>query len=216
MGLKNATLMLKSNNDFEKMKESIDILIKEKNYNNFRITSRRHFKKFEKTSQDINVLLGAHVHEKTKKPVNLTSPDLNIIIEILKDKTYIGYDKILGYSGLPAKSQEKAFSLISSGIDSPVASFEMIKRCVNLSFIHFHSAPAISRQSIENVKKIVEVLSCYQLECTLYIVPLLEAQQKIMQIVKDKFWIIFFRKSINLHFGIYSKNLIYRNFNIRN
>ena len=207
MGLKNATLMLKSDNDFEKMKESIDILIKEQNYNNFRITSRRHYKEFEKTSQEVNILLGAHVHEKTKKPVNLTSPDLNIIIEILKDKTYIGYDKILGYSGLPAKSQEKAFSLISSGIDSPVASFEMIKRGVNLSFIHFHSAPAISRQSIENVKKIVEVLSCYQLECTLYIVPLLDVQQKIMQIVKDKFWIIFFRKSmINIANTIAMKN----------
>ena len=75
------------------------------------------------------MLLGEHAVNKTKKSVNLTSPDLNIIVEVLKDKAYIGSSKILGYSGLPARSQEKAFSLISSGIDSPVASFEMIKGC---------------------------------------------------------------------------------------
>ncbi len=114
----------------------------------------------------------------------------------MKDKTYLGYNKIVGYSGLPVKSQEKAFSLISSGIDSPVASFEMIKRGVNLNFIHFHSMPAINKQSVENVKKIINVLLNYQLESNLFIVPLLEIQQKIMQQVKDKFWVIFFRKSM--------------------
>ena len=196
MGLKNATFMIKSDTDISKMKIAVDILIKDCKYDTFRISSKRHFKGFNKTSQDVNILIGEYVLNKTKKSVNLTSPDLNLIIEILKDTSYLGYDKILGYSGLPAKSQEKAFSLISSGIDSPVASFEMIKRGVNLNFIHFHSAPAVSRQSIDNVKKLINVLLDYQLECNLYIVPLLAVQQKIMQQVKDKFWVIFFRRSM--------------------
>ena len=72
----------------------------------------------------------------------------------------------------------------------------MIKRGVNLNFIHFHSAPAVNRQSIENVKKLINLLLKYQLECKLYIVPLLDVQQKIMQEVKDKFWVIFFRRSM--------------------
>jgi len=196
MGMKNAILMIKSNHNLDDMKNTIDILVDKYKYDTFRITCKRHFKGYEKTSQEINMLLGEHVVNKTKKSVNLTSPDLNIIIEILKDKAYIGSSKILGYSGLPAKSQEKAFSLISSGIDSPVASFEMIKRGVNLNFIHFHSAPAVNRQSIENVKKLINLLLKYQLECKLYIVPLLDVQQKIMQEVKDKFWVIFFRRSM--------------------
>tara|TARA_Y100000748_G_scaffold123483_1_gene103772 strand:+ start:441 stop:1625 length:1185 start_codon:yes stop_codon:yes gene_type:complete len=196
MGMKNAILMIRSNHNLDDMKNTIDILVDKYKYDTFRITCKRHFKGYEKTSQEINMLLGEHVVNKTKKSVNLTSPDLNIIIEILKDKAYIGSSKILGYSGLPAKSQEKAFSLISSGIDSPVASFEMIKRGVNLNFIHFHSAPAVNRQSIENVKKLINLLLKYQLECKLYIVPLLDVQQKIMQEVKDKFWVIFFRRSM--------------------
>ena len=191
MGLKNAILMIKSDNSLSAMQCAIDKLIKKCRYDSFRISTKRHFKEFDKTSQEVNMLLGEYVLRKTKVSVNLSNPDLNIIIEILKDKTYVGINKIIGFSGLPARSQEKAFSLISSGIDSPVASFEMIKRGVNLNFIHFHSAPAVSRQSIDNVKKLINVLLDYQLECQLYIVPLLEIQQKIMEQVKDKFWVIF-------------------------
>ena len=142
------------------------------------------------------MIVGDFVQKNTGFSVNLGNPDINIIIEIVNNDAFIGVHKVDAYGGLPVGTSETALSLISSGIDSPVASFEMIKRGVNLSFIHFHSAPAISRQSIENVKKIVEILTSYQLECTLYIVPLLEVQQKIMQTVKDKFWIIFFRKSM--------------------
>ena len=95
---------------------------------------------------------------------------------------------------MPANCQEKALSLISSGIDSPVASFNMIKRGVTLDYIHFHSYPAINKQSINNVKKILNVLSKYQLKSNLYLVPLLKIQQKIMEVVPDKYWVIFFRK----------------------
>ena len=207
MGLKNAILMIKSDNSLSAMQCAIDKLIKKCRYDSFRISTKRHFKEFDKTSQEVNMLLGEYVLRKTKVSVNLSNPDLNIIIEILKDKTYVGINKIIGFSGLPARSQEKAFSLISSGIDSPVASFEMIKRGVNLNFIHFHSAPAVSRQSIDNVKKLINVLLDYQLECQLYIVSLLEIQQKIMEQVKDKFWVIFFRRSmINIANQIAMKN----------
>ena len=72
----------------------------------------------------------------------------------------------------------------------------MIKRGVNLSFIHFHSYPAISQQSIENVKELVQVLTRYQLQSTLYCVPLLNIQEKIMESIPDKFWVIFIRRAM--------------------
>ena len=48
----------------------------------------------------------------------------------------IGKEKTEGYGGLPVGTGEEALSLISSGIDSPVASFKMLKRGVQLSYIH--------------------------------------------------------------------------------
>ncbi len=79
------------------------------------------------------------------KPVDLKNAELNMIIELVKGMAYVGYKRIHGYGGLPIGTSEHALSMISSGIDSPVASFEMLQRGVNLSYVHFHSSPATSR-----------------------------------------------------------------------
>ena len=194
MGLKNFTLMIKCKSEIDELKSTVVQLIGRKKFKNFRITARRNYKKLIFTSQDANMIIGEFVQKKFKKPVNLNFPDLNIHIELLKDFSLIGNEKTNGFSGLPANCQEKALSLISSGIDSPVASFEMIKRGVIVDYIHFHSYPAINKQSISNVKKILDVLSKYQLKSTLYLVPLLSIQEKIMEIIPDKYWVIFFRR----------------------
>ena len=196
MGLSSAILMIESISEYFAIQDTIDQLIENKKFDTFRVTTRRHSKKFNKTSIETNVDLGSHIQKKTNKKVKLSGADLNIIIEILKDKSYTGFDKIIGFSGLPAGSQEKAISLISSGIDSPVASFEMIKRGVNVSFLHFHSYPSTSKQSIENVKELVDILTNYQLESKLYCIPLLDIQEKIMHTIPDKFWVIFFRRAM--------------------
>ena len=194
MGLKNFILMIKVKSTIEDIKKATSFLIDNQKFNNFRVTAKRNYKKLNFTSQDANIIIGEHIQQKTNKPVNLNNPELNMHIELLKNNSYIGVDKKNGYSGLPANCQEKALSLISSGIDSPVASFEMIKRGVSLDYIHFHSYPAINKQSINNVKKILNVLLQYQLKSTLYLVPLLSIQQKIMELIQDKYWVIFFRR----------------------
>ena len=196
MGLSSAILMIESISEYSAIQDTVDQLIENKKFDTFRVTTRRHSKGFNKTSIETNVDLGSHIQKKTKKKVKLSGADLNIIIEILKNNSYVGFDKIIGFGGLPAGSQEKAISLISSGIDSPVASFEMIKRGVNVSFLHFHSYPSTSKQSIENVKELVNILTNYQLESKLYCIPLLNIQEKIMNTIPDKFWVIFFRRAM--------------------
>ena len=194
IGMQHATLVLKTKTDLDQIKNATKLLMKDKNIDSFRITTKRNDKSFEYDTNDINKHLGSFVQELTNAKVSLKFYSLNIIIEILKNYSFVGYERIKGYSGLPAGSQERALSLISSGIDSPVASFELIKRGVKLDYIHFHSYPAISNQSIENVKEILNILKLYQLKSKLYLVPILSIQQKIMEIIPDKFWVIFFRR----------------------
>ena len=196
MGLSSAMLVIESKSEYLSIQNKVDILVKDKDFSSFRITTKRHAKSFSKTSIQTNIDLGSYIQSKTNKAVKLSGAELDIIIEILRQKSYIGCDKIVGFSGLPTRSQEKALSLISSGIDSPVASFEMIKRGVNVSFLHFHSYPSTSKQSIDNVKQLVEILTKYQLESVLYCIPLLDIQEKIMSIIPDKFWVIFFRRAM--------------------
>ena len=194
MGMQHATLMIKTSCYLKSIKKATDLVIKDKDFNSFRITTKRNNKSFRYDSNEINREVGSYVQKLSGANVNLNFPSLNIIIEVLKDNAYIGFDRVQGFSGLPARCQEKALSLISSGIDSPVASFEMIKRGVKLDFIHFHSYPAVNQQSIENVKEILNVLTKYELRTNLYLVPLLDIQQKIMEVIPDKFWVIFFRR----------------------
>ena len=61
----------------------------------------------------------------------------------------------------------------------------MIKRGVHVSFLHFHSYPATSKQSIENVNELVNILTNYQLESKLYCIPLLDIQEKIMNTIPE-------------------------------
>jgi len=162
----------------------------------FRLTTKRNDKNFLLTSPEINSKVGAYIQSKINIPVNLKKPEMEIIIELVDGKTYIGYDKINGFGGLPANSNEKALSLLSGGIDSPVASFELIKRGVKLDFVHFHSYPATKKNSIHNVEKLCQKLTNYQLDSVLYKVPLLEIQQNIMKECDEKYWIILFRRAM--------------------
>ncbi len=196
MGLSSAVLMLESPSEYTAIQNATDYILTKEKFNSFRVTARRHAKSFKKTSIDVNVELGSFIQKKTKAKVQLLGSDLNLIVEILKDKSYIGFKKITGYGGLPTGSQEKAISLLSSGIDSPVSSFEVIKRGVNLSYLHFHSYPATSKQSIENVKELVKILTTFQLKSDLYCISLLDIQEKIMKEIPEKFWVIFFRRAM--------------------
>lgn len=194
MGLMNATVMVELKANLPDMIQIAEKMVENVEYENFRVTTKRQDKSFPKTSQQTSMEVGGHIHQKFNKPVKLKGAELDLNIEIVNGFAFIGFNKIIGYGGLPIGVSEKAVSLLSSGIDSPVSSFELIKRGVDVSYVHFHSAPATSRQSIKLVERIVEKLSNYSLKSTLYHIPLLEVQQAIMEQIPNKFWVLFFRR----------------------
>ena len=196
MGLKNAILMYKIDADLIQIENVAKMLIQDKTFDSFRISARRQDKQFEYTSKEMDRLIGAKVQEAFKKNVSLNQPDVNIMIEIVRGQAFIGTEKITGYGGLPNNTGETAISLLSSGIDSPVASFQILKRGVNLVYAHFHSAPATNKQSINNCKSIINRLSQFQPNTILYIYPLLEIQKLIMDKAPDKLWVIMFRRAM--------------------
>ena len=194
MGLANATLMLNVAPDAEAMKAAAEVLVKDREFETYRISARRQDKTFPMKSMEINILLGDHVGLLTGKAVRLKGADLDLKVEIVPGEAYLGVDRIYGFGGLPVGVSEKAVVLLSSGIDSPVAAFEMLKRGVELVYIHFHSAPATSRQSIRNVEALCQILARYQLSCPVYTVPILELQQSIMASAPNKYWVLLFRR----------------------
>tara|TARA_B100001750_G_scaffold232231_1_gene231170 strand:+ start:119 stop:1291 length:1173 start_codon:yes stop_codon:yes gene_type:complete len=165
-------------------------------FETFKIFTKRQNKAFPQTSPELNALVGDVIRIDLEKKVKLKNPDIELRIEIIEDRAFMGYESRRGFGGLPVGTGELALSLISSGIDSPAASFKMLKRGVQLSYIHFHSAPATGEESIINVKKIIDRLGEFQSEKKLFLIPFLDVQKEIMNKTPNKYWIILFRRAM--------------------
>ena len=198
MGISSIHMMVNTDTSIESIKEESIKSIKAYPlaFKTFKVFTKRQNKSFSKTSQELNTIIGEVIRVEFKKDVRLKNPDIELRIEIIDNIALIGVEKIQGYGGLPVGTGEKALSLISSGIDSPVASFKMLKRGVQLSYIHFHSSPATGDESIHNVKKIICELSKFQSSTQLFLVPFLDIQKAIMKISPNKYWIILFRRAM--------------------
>lgn len=136
---------------------------------NFRVSCQRVDKRFPGKSVDLEQKIGHMLHVKTGTPVKLKDPELEFQIEIGEDGIFLFAEKIRGYSGMPYGSAGKLVSLISGGIDSPVATFLMMKRGVQPILLHFK----LSDEDAEKVIKIKEKLEEYAAgrEIKLYIIP---------------------------------------------
>ncbi|NQU99424.1 MAG: tRNA 4-thiouridine(8) synthase ThiI [Parcubacteria group bacterium] len=171
--------------DFENLKkESLKIFKKEhkeKEFKTFKVNTRRIDKSYSLDSQEINMKVGECILENISDlSVKMKNQDYTLYIDILgKDKALIYSEKIKGQGGLPSGTSGKIISLISSGFDSPVASYQVMKRGARIVFVHFHSYPQTNKASLDNVKKIVKILNQYQFKSTLYLVPFLNIQKEI-------------------------------------
>ncbi|MEM3922537.1 MAG: hypothetical protein QXG25_06645 [Nitrososphaerota archaeon] len=88
----------------------------------------------------------------------------------------------------------RAISLISGGIDSPVSAYLMLRRGVELVYLHFHSFPLVSRSSVYKVMQLVRILSRYGPTGTLYLAPLAEIQSYLRTRVDPRYLVILYRR----------------------
>jgi thiamine biosynthesis protein ThiI len=138
--------------------------------------------------------LAREIGKVIKRKVNLSKPDVKIYVEVRDNDTYIYTKKFKGLGGLPVSSSGKVVSLISGGIDSPVASWFAMKRGCKVVFVHFHSYPLLSKVSVEKTKKLVEILSQYQGKSKLYSIPFAEIQGRIKALAPEKLRIVLYRR----------------------
>ena len=138
--------------------------------------------------------LAAEVGEGIKRKVDLTSPDKEIFIELREGKTYVFDEVIKGLGGMPVGCSGNVLSLISGGIDSPVASWMMMKRGCRVDFVHFHSFPLVSKKSYFKTKTLCQILSKYQGKTKIYFVPFAPAQTWLKTNILNKYLVIFYRR----------------------
>ncbi len=135
----------------------------------FRVSCQRVDKRFPVKSVDLEQAIGHMLHLKSGTPVKLKDPEMEFQIEIGEDGIFLFCEKIRGHRGLPFGSAGKLVSLVSGGIDSPVATFLMMKRGVEPILLHFK----LSEEDTQKVIKIKEKLEEFAAgrKIKLYIIP---------------------------------------------
>jgi tRNA uracil 4-sulfurtransferase len=193
-GVANFSLAERTTRDLEALTGKIIESLDGKTFNSFRIATKRADKSFPLTSPEINQQIGAAVQSKTGGRVDLEHADLTIAVEILPDAAFFAFDKVPGPGGLPVGVSGRVVSLVSGGIDSPVAAYRMMQRGCRVSFVHFHSAPYLDKTSQEKVRQLVTLLSRHQFHSRLYMVPFGEIQRQIVAAVPRPLRVVLYRR----------------------
>ena len=160
----------------------------EQGYKSFKVDSRRGDKDFKLTSQEMSLDIGGYLvsQVKDKIAVDVRNPEVKIHCELRQNHVMVYSDTIPGYGGLPLGTNGRAMSLLSGGIDSPVASWMVAKRGMELECIHFHSYPFTSEKSQEKVRDLAQILAKYCGRVRLHKVNMLEIQKSIGLNCKDE------------------------------
>ncbi|VFC58087.1 thiamine biosynthesis protein ThiI [Clostridioides difficile] len=175
---------VRAKKDYDTLKEIALKMLEEKidaGYKTFKVESRRGDKSFGLTSQEMSMDIGGYLLSKVGDKINVDvrNPEVKIKCEYREFHTMVYSDTILGYGGLPLGTNGRAMSLLSGGIDSPVATWMVAKRGMEVEAVHFHSYPFTSERSQEKVKDLAKILAKYCGRVRLHKVNILEIQKAI-------------------------------------
>lgn len=156
-------------------------LIEERGIKTFKVEGKRADKTFPVKSPEIGRIIGAKVLVGCKVlKVDVHQPDVLLHVDVRSDRTYIYEGKIPGFGGLPLGTNGKGLTLLSGGIDSPVATWMMAKRGMLIEAVHFHSYPYTSQRAQEKVEDLAKIIASYCGRFRMHVINLLPIQEQIV------------------------------------
>ena len=146
----------------------------------FKVESKRSDKSFPMGSIQLSQWVGGALHDAFPHlTVDVHKPELTVYLEVREDAAYVHGPAEAAAGGLPIGMGGHAVSLLSGGIDSPVSSYMIAKRGVQLELLHFASPPYTSQQAREKVLQLAQELTVWCGRLTVHIVPFTEIQEEI-------------------------------------
>ena len=146
----------------------------------FKVESKRADTSFPLGSIQLSQWVGGALHDAFPHlTVDVHNPELTVYLEVREDAAYVHGPAEAAAGGLPIGMGGHAVSLLSGGIDSPVSSYMIAKRGVQLELLHFASPPYTSQQAREKVLQLARELTVWCGRLTVHIVPFTEIQEEI-------------------------------------
>ena len=146
----------------------------------FKVESKRSDKTFPLTSIQLSQYVGGELNEAFPHiQADMHHPELTVHVEVRDFAAYVHGDPAPGAGGLPVGVGGQAVSLLSGGIDSPVASWMMAKRGVALEMVHFFSYPYTSPEAKDKVLTLAQLLTPWCGRLTVHVVPFTKIQEQL-------------------------------------
>jgi len=194
MGIAYFELACRTERDITAIKAAALQQIQDDCYESFKVETRRTDKTFPLTSPQVSAEVGGYLVTETGTRADMHNPDLVCWVKITHNAAYVSTEKIPGIGGLPVGVSGKVLVMLSGGIDSPVAAWQMIKRGAKAVFIHFYSYPYTDKASLEKVIELAQILAVSNYRSTVYLVPFAELQQIIVAATPTPFRVLLYRR----------------------
>ncbi|WP_103981464.1 tRNA uracil 4-sulfurtransferase ThiI [Helcococcus massiliensis] len=196
-GLSYVYKTLQVEKDLDSIENGIKYLIEESNIKEektFKAFANRSDKKYPLNSMELAAKVGGFVLKNFENfKVDIKNPQVEVHVDIRKN-AYLYLDKIPTIGGLPLGTGGKALLLLSGGIDSPVAGFEMASRGVEIACVHFHSYPFTSERAQYKAKRLAQKLSLYLGQIDYYQINLLNIYTAINKNCRPRYTTIIARR----------------------
>ncbi len=151
----------------------------------FKVFARRSDKRFPINSQEMGAEIGGRVLDANPNlTVDVHKPEHRLSVEI-RDQAYVYVEEIKAVGGMPMGTGGRAALLLSGGIDSPVAGYQLMKRGVKICAIHFQSPPYTGELAKDKVLQLARELAAYGGSLRVYLVPFTRVQLEIHEKCPD-------------------------------
>ncbi len=161
----------------------------------FKVESKRADKLFRLNSIQISQQVGGILAERFPDvAVDVHKPDLTVYVEVREKAAYVHAPAAPGAGGLPIGMGGRAVSLLSGGIDSPVSSWMMARRGVELEMVHFVSPPYTSQQALDKVLELARLLTAWCGRMTVHVIPFTRIQEEIRKNCPEEYFTLIMRR----------------------
>jgi tRNA uracil 4-sulfurtransferase len=164
-------------------------------FSTFKVHAHKSSTDYPVHTLDINRQVGAALCEAfPDKKVDVHNPDVTVHVNVVQGSVYVYAVSERGAGGLPVGTAGKVVTLLSSGFDSPVATWMLGRRGAICVPIHFSGRPMVSDTSEWLTQDIVKALAPSGVVGRLYVVPFGARQREISLAVDQKLRIITYRR----------------------
>ena len=195
-GVARVSLAFHTNRDpHEYCAAAVQALAEVGEFTSFKVAARRSNTDYELTSIDLNRQVGEVLCEAyPDKKVQMHDPDATVHVLVVQGSVYVYARGERGVGGLPQGSAGKVMTLLSSGIDSPVATWMLARRGAVPVPVHFSGRPQTSDTSEYLVQDIVRALAPAVQVGRVYVVPFGDCQREISLVCPSSLRVIMYRR----------------------